>query len=166
MSEAGRKVLDQVAANKANPGGKTYHAGSMRQSHRLECLVERRFTLMTAAEFAKKFQVKPSGKLPKTPQVKLRGLDGQLEVFYVFKEDSETQRTLVVRSSEGEQLETEMMSPESHLHEEQGERMLDMRHNTRMAESNVRKLLESHAAATLSTVDDYQARTCRHVNTP
>ena len=151
-------MLSEVSANKERPEGRSYWPSSVSQHTTLQTVVERKFLLLSPNEFARRFGARHSSKLPKVPQVQIRGLDGSVETCFAFKAGDDCHRSLKIVSIEGEELASELMAPEAHHHAEQGQKTLEMRHQSRMSDSHLARLLDQYSHASLTTMQEYEAR--------
>eukprot|EP00971_Amphidinium_carterae_P177085 3511668-Amphidinium_carterae.1 len=72
----------------------------------MELVVERKYTLLTEADYLRMFGCKHRSKDPRVPRMYLPGLDGKPELHFVFKpKDDFSHKTLRMLTSLGESKE-------------------------------------------------------------
>ena len=150
-------MLADVQKHESSPSSRPFWPAAVTSSKSLSVTVERSYLLLSQAEFARMFGFRPKAKMPRVPRVELTGLDGKTEVAWVFLPDDESHRRLVIKSTEGENATSELMTAAQHLHETQAGMMSSMKTQQRMSSSLVGKLLEPGGSSSLCTISEYKA---------
>ena len=114
------------------------------------------YILMSEHQYLLRFGCHHRAKDTKLVQIAVTGLSGELERYWVFRDDQEPYKRLKLSATSDEVKTTACMQPDEHIHADQGTLLMKHALQGRLQQSSLAELVQKNPCVT--TVAEYATR--------